>query len=199
LGLAEGDRTAAREALDHAIEGIDQLRELGGSVPPGIMLSGVRLMYPTNPAALILPLVERIAPDRLGEVFWRAVALHARIDVNREDLLRNSYIPTECMVLARYDREAAAVLFEPMDSYLRSLASSETGGGEFTPSAIAAKACLDPRAAVALLEELAAQRGISAVPSRAARIELAEALGQPPEERWKFRWRHIPAQLPLDD
>ena len=31
-------------------------------------------MYPTKSAAVILPVVERIAPDRLAEFFWRAVA-----------------------------------------------------------------------------------------------------------------------------
>ena len=45
-------------------------------------------MYPTNPAAVILPIVERIAPERLAEVFWRAVALHPRIETDREDLLQ---------------------------------------------------------------------------------------------------------------
>ena len=45
-----------------------------------IIVGGVRLMYPTNPAVVILPVVERIAPDRLAEVFWRAVALHPRLE-----------------------------------------------------------------------------------------------------------------------
>ncbi len=198
LGLAEKDRAGAREALDHAIEDIDRLRELGASVEPGIVFNEVRVMYPTNPAALILPVVEQIAPDRLGEVFWRAVALHPRIDIDRDDLLRSSYIGIECMLLARYDRQVAAVLFERMDSYLRSLLTRKSDRGEFTPSTIAGKACLDPQAAVALLEALPEPRGPFIVPY-AARVGLAEALGQPAEGRWKSRWRHISGGLPLDD
>ena len=58
-------------------------------------------MYPTNPAAVILPVVERIAPDRLAEVFWRAVALHPRLEPDREDQLQSSYLGFECMLLAR--------------------------------------------------------------------------------------------------
>ena len=57
-------------------------------------------MYPTNPAAQILPVVERIAPDRLADVFWRAVALHPRIETDREDQLKSSYIGYECIVVA---------------------------------------------------------------------------------------------------
>jgi hypothetical protein len=144
--------------------------------------------------------VERIAPERLAEVFWRAVALHPRLDVDREDLVRSSYIGNECMLLARYDREVAAVLFEPMDSYLRSLVARKSDRGGFTPSVIVGKACLDPRAAVELLEALPAPRDSSLfTPSYAARVYLAEALGPPPEERWKARWRQLYAQLPLED
>ena len=80
-------------------------------------------MPPTNPAAQILPIVERIAPERLAEVFWRAVALHPRIETDREDQLQTSYISYECMLLARYDRDVAAALFEPMDSYLQTPAA----------------------------------------------------------------------------
>ena len=123
LGLAEKDKAGASEAIDRAIQEIDRLRESGPGPEPIFIVSGVRLMHPTNPAAAILPVVERIAPERLAEVFWRAVALHPRIETDREDLLESSYIGFECMLLARYDREVAAALFEPMDSYLRSLAA----------------------------------------------------------------------------
>jgi hypothetical protein len=200
LGLAEKDQAAAREALDRAIESIDRLRETGPSPEAVIMYNQVRMIHPTNPAALILPIVERVAPERLDEFFWRAVALHPRIDIEREELIRSSYLGVECMLLARYDRDVAAILFEPMDSYLRSLAVRKMDGAAFTPSAIIGKACLDPRAAVALVEALPPARDASpfAVPS-ALRTELAEALGPPPEERWQARWRQIARELPLDD
>ena len=44
----------------------------------------------TNPAALILPIVERAAPERLAEVFWRAVALLTRINPERESQFQHS-------------------------------------------------------------------------------------------------------------
>ena len=118
------------------------------------IVGGVRLMYPTNPAALILPVVERVATDRLAEFFWRAVALHPRLEVDREDQLRSSCIGFECMLLSHYDRAVAAALFEPMDSYLQGGCDATRPQTEFAPSHIVAKACLDPRAAVAFLESL---------------------------------------------
>jgi hypothetical protein len=200
LGLAEKDHAGALDAVDQAITEIDRLRESGPGPEPGIILTDVRVMYPTNPAALILPVVERIAPERLAEVFWRAVALHPRIDIDREDLLRSSYIGLECMLLARYGREVAAVLFEPMDSYLRSLANGKSDITGFKSSDIVGKSCLDPRAAVELLEALPAAPSLGqGEPANAARLYLARALGQPPEKRWTVRWRYFTAQLPLDD
>ena len=68
------------DAIDHVIQEIDRLRESGPGPEQVIIIGDVRLMYPTNPAAVILPVVERAAPDRLAEVFWRAVALHPRLE-----------------------------------------------------------------------------------------------------------------------
>ena len=200
LGLAENDQAAARVAIDRAIDAIDRLRKSGPAHEPGIVLNDIRVMYPTNPAALILPVVERIAPDRLADVYWRAVALHPQIEFEPEDVLERSYLGVECMLLARYDREVAANLFAQMDSYLQSLVRNKRNAGGSAPSAIVAKACLDPRAAVEILEALTPPRDLSQFrPSYAARVDLAAALGPPPVERWKSRWRQISAQLPLDD
>ncbi len=69
FGLTEKDKAGASEAMDHAIQEIDRLRESGPG-PEQIYIAGsTRLMYPTNPAAVILPVVERVAPERLAEVF----------------------------------------------------------------------------------------------------------------------------------
>ena len=67
----EKEKTGAAEAVDHAIEEIDRLRESGPGPEPIPRIGGVLSMYPTNPAALILPVVERAVPDRLDDVFWR--------------------------------------------------------------------------------------------------------------------------------
>jgi RNA polymerase sigma factor (sigma-70 family) len=199
LGLSEANQPGALEAIDQAIQGIDRLRQSGPDGEPELILTDTSVMYPTNPAAMILPIVERVAPQRLADVFWRAVALHPRVDVDREVLLQVSYIGFECTLLARYDREVASVLFEPMDSYLRSLVTAKDGVG-FNSSMIEGKSCLDPRAAVALLEALPPAPDLGqSHPVNSARRHLAEALGQPPEKRWTSRWRHHTAQLPLGD
>ncbi len=71
LGLAEAakDRSEVSEAIDHSIREIDRLRETGPGPEMILILGDTRLMYPTNPAAVILPVVERAAPERLAEVF----------------------------------------------------------------------------------------------------------------------------------
>ena len=93
LGLAEKDRAGASDAIDRAIREIDRLRESVLAPEPS---TGVFNLYASNPAAVILPVVERVAPDRLAEVFWRAVALHPRIDPNQEGVLNHSNAGIEC-------------------------------------------------------------------------------------------------------
>ena len=118
---------------------------------------------------MILPVVERVAPERLAEVFWRAVALHLRIKTDRETGLIRSNIGFECMLLARYDRQVAAALFEPVDSYLRSLAARTGPRDEFDPSPITAEGCIDPRSAVSLLESLTPPREFATIRIRLIR------------------------------
>jgi hypothetical protein len=100
LGLAESKRARAPEAVDQAIQEIDRLRESGPGPEQVMILTDVLLMYPTNPAAVILPVVEQAAPDRLADVFWRAVALHPRIEPDNKRQLHYSYVGFECMLLA---------------------------------------------------------------------------------------------------
>jgi hypothetical protein len=198
FGLSEKDKAGASEAMDRAIEEIDRIRESGsGLEQAGHIVGGIRSIYPNNPAAVILPVVERIAPERLDEVFWRAVALHPGIEAGREDQIWSSYIGFECTLLARYDRGVAAALFEPMDSYRRSLAARTGSRDEFTAGVITAKGCIDPRAAVALLESLTPPReSAKSNPAHGARLRLAEVLGLPSERRWLHLCRSF---LPLDD
>jgi Carboxypeptidase regulatory-like domain len=208
LGLAEKEKTGAAEAVDHAIEEIDRLRESGPGPEPIQRIGGVLSMYPTNPAALILPVVERAAPDQLDDVFWRAVALHPRLEADQERDLQNSYLGFGCILLARYDRAVAAALFTPMDAYLRSLAELKDRRNAFASSHLVAKGCIDPRAASALLDSLTppgpfdpplGDYDSSSNPAHSARITLAKALGQSPEKRWKYLWSRMRTQLPLDD
>jgi hypothetical protein len=207
LGLAEQDKVGALEAVDHAIQELDRLRESGPGPDQILIVGDVLLMYPTNPAALILPVVERAVPDRLDDVFWRAVALHPRLEADDEDDLQHSYVGFECIVVARYDRAVAAALFAPMEAYLRSLAARKGLRNAFASSHLVAKGCIEPQAAVGLLESLTPPGPFrpplgefsSANPAHSARIILAKALGQPPEERWRYLWSRIGMHLPLED
>jgi hypothetical protein len=196
LGLAEKDKAGAALAMDRAIEEIDRLRESGLAAEPGYAVGGVLLLYPANPAAVILPIVERIAPERLAEVFWRAVALHLRIKTDRDDQLARSNIGFECMLLARYDRQVAAVLFEPINSYLHALAARTGSREEFDPSVITALGCIDPRSAVALMESLTPPRDYRRPhPAHQARRRLAEMLSMPLETRWMRLWSSMLVRL----
>ena len=103
-------------------------------------------------------------------------------------------------MLAHYDRAVAAALFEPMDAHLSAVAKRNGPQAAFAPSHVVAKACLDPLGAVAFLESLTPPQGFSrSNPAIAARCELAEAWGLPPERRWLRLWHSIGAWVPLDD
>ena len=145
----------------------------GRASKPVTNLDGVLTLYPSNPAAVILPVVELVAPERLAEFFWRAVALHERVNVDEEDALQRSAIGVECLLLSRYDRQVAALLFEPMDSFIKSVLAEKEQTNELTSSVIMAKACIDPNAAVELLEALPVAPG--EVPFNEARMRLAHA------------------------
>ena len=194
LGLAAKDRAAANDAIDHAIREIDGVRELAPAPEPS--MGGVFHLHATNPAAVILPVVERVAPERLAEVYWRAVALHSRVDTEHEALLKRSNASFECMLLARYDRGVAAALFEPLDSYIRGLATDTGPHVELDPSFMTAKGCIDPRAAVVLVESLSTPRDARrGDPTELARIRLAQVLGMPPEKRWIWLWHSTAIRL----
>ncbi len=197
LGASESDKGTVEKSLDRSLEAIDQILESGPGPESMTNLDGIEALYPTNPAVVVLPVVEQVAPDRLGEFFWRAVALHERIDPNREDALQRSGIGYECMLLSRYNREVASAFFQPMDSFIQSVLAQKGQSDELTASVIVAKACLDPNAAVELLESLPlSEEPISA--ANEARMRVANLLWASPRERWMVLWRSMQAQLPLD-
>ncbi len=203
LGAAERDKAAASRALDRAIEAIDRVRESGPGPEPVTNLDGVDTIYPTNPAVVVLPIVEQVAPERLGEFFWRAVALHERVGPEREDELQKSGIGFECTLLAHYDRGVAAVLFEPMDSFIQSVMAQKGRSGEMTASVIVAKGCIDPKAGAELIESLAPDAGRPGVDSaNQARMQLAGLFAAQPGDRRSGRWRRLlrsmSAQVPLE-
>ena len=53
------------------------------------------------------------------------------------------------------------------------------------------KGCIDPRAAVELVESLAPPGDSNRLnPAERARLKLAEGLGRPPKIRWRELWHH---------
>jgi hypothetical protein len=135
-----------------------------------------------------LPLVERIAPERVAEVFWRAIALYPEVDDPRIDFGQDLPPASEVLLLARYDREVAATLFEPFAAYARSLALR--GDIEIAPTILLARAAFDPRGAVNLVESLPPARSLDINdPAHWARYRVAEYLAEPSERRWMSIWR----------
>jgi hypothetical protein len=200
LGVSDVDTQAAQQALDRSIEQIDRLREPGTPLGPATILDGIRTLYATNPAAVVLPVIELVAPGRLAEFFWRAVALHERTGVDQEDALLQSAIGYECMLLSHYDRQVAAVLFDPMDQFIKSVVAEKRQSDELNSSVLIAKACLDPKAAVELLDTLpVARKAAMADASNEARVYLARAFVLPSAARWNRLWGLLSAQLPLDN
>ena len=200
LGAVDHDKPSAHAALDRSLEAINEIVESGPGPEPIINFDGVLALYPTNPAAEVLALVERIAPERLAEFFWRAVALHERINPEDEDRLQRSPIGKECTLLAHYNRDAAAVLFETMNAYILSVLAEKDRTGEVTSSALKAKACIDPKAGVELLEKLSAGQAQSSVDGWFdARLSLAKAFAATAEERWTYLWEATAAQGLLED
>ncbi len=176
-GLSATDRKAAQQALDRAIREIDV-----------DIQRNVSWRTDANPAASILPFVESIAPDRLAEVFWRAVALHPMPGDPRTDLGMDEPSTPECLLLSRYDREVAAILLEPVAAYARSRTLRRDV--DISPCIVEALAAIDPAAAIALVEALPPAKTLD-INERAnlLRHYLSEQLSLPSEHRWISVWR----------
>ncbi len=182
LGLADRDKPAARSALAESIRLIDRL----GVLPTTADRMTLPVYVALNPAASILPIVEKVAPERLEEVFWKAVALMPKDDVARERGIVNFRALDATIFLARYDRQVADVFFT------QATASQVSGAGRTLWIAVRAKAVIDPRVAVALFEALPR---VGPNQGRMARLrdeafdDLITALLQPIDEHWKDVWR----------
>jgi hypothetical protein len=171
LGLKSRDQGAANEAFQLAVQGIDRLMKEGAEYSAMLGARGV-----------LLPLVEQIDPALVSEVFWMAIA--SRPPVGNPRTVR-PYMPTILvMLLAWYDREVAAALFEPVRAEMEHAGDHELAGRSLE---FRAWSVLDPRAAAERQERVPVglKGDLSAEP---ARWRLAESLGLPFEERWRSIW-----------
>ena len=109
------------------------------------------ILVAINPAASILPIVEKVMPERVEEVFWRAVALMPKSHPARDRFLEVREVALSAIFLARYDRQVAAALTTQMDQALQSPPRGSIGPVLF---AIRAKVEIDPRGALTIIEAL---------------------------------------------
>ena len=184
LALADQDQAAARSALAESIHLIERV-----DGPPGASEPSRFSILAFNPAAAILPIVEKVAPERVEEVFWKAVSLLPRADAagRRGVVFVNRADPA--VILARYDRQVA-------DVFLTQAVPASPDGTQSDPrdvvDVIETKAVIDPRAAVNILEALPPLndgRDPRASQSRDhACRRLIQCLLESNDEHWQFFW-----------
>ncbi len=140
-------------------------------------------------AAALLPVVERVAPERLGEFLARTVLLRSpRGDQSGSETAQPGLeICRVALLLARYDRDLAARILRPeLD---RIGAGHEAFGQDYvTTEILTALALVDPRRAVSLVEALPddPEPGTEpyALKSRTRR-SVAKALALHGDDRWR--------------
>jgi Carboxypeptidase regulatory-like domain len=167
LGLKASDEPASRGALEEVVRAVDELlRE--------------RPEQLQEPLSDLLPVVERIDPGVVPELFWRYVA--SRPGFVNPRTIRN-YSPSVLIrQLARYDGEVAAALFETIRARIERTDDRElaTWFSEFE-----AWSSFDPRGAVARLERLPVRPDPR---SSDPRLRVASLLGLSQGERLRRIW-----------
>ncbi len=196
LGLADRDKPAARAALYHSIQLIDGLLDRAGTPER----STRRVSLTLNPAASILPIVEKVAPECLEEVFWKAVALMPIDEIARGRGVPDIRAAAATIFLARYERQAADVFLTQATA---SAPRGMIGNIRFVSRFIRIKACVDPRAAAAMFESLGPVGDDPNVfadgLALSALDDLIESLIEPNDEHWKHAWRGptVPFEKPF--
>ncbi len=189
LGLADRDKQAANTALAESIQVIDRLTASAKDVKP----AATGVLADPNPAALILPIVEKVAPERLEEVFWRAVTLMPDDDLAQKRGTVDFRLAGAAVVLARYDRQIADVF---VTQAMSALPASRT---VYSPMIIRAKAGVDPSGAVTLMQALPPggrdERRSPNGMMYSARDELLIYLIEPSDRHWQYVWTHVGVDL----
>jgi hypothetical protein len=171
VGLKGRDRRAAVATVRDALAEIDRFLAEGNEDP-----------FRGRQIAATLPLVEQVDPALVPEFFWRVLSTRPRID----DPRRAKDYPSLRLVpfLARYDRDVAAVLFDPSLAEMNQL--DEPGTKQY--SEFVAWSLIDPRAAATRLKAIAPSRERDAN-SNWTFTGVADCLALSGEARWKWYWR----------
>jgi hypothetical protein len=205
LGLIASDRAAtepvvARGLLDEAFAGLTKLaRAAEGETNP----SASTLM------AALLPVVEKIDPERVAERLWLAASCRPpRLqEPSAEAVLSDAILALRA---SRYDRAMAAALVAPVFDRLPVLLDRTDGRGFQDARVFQVLAAYDPRAISTLISTLPAaarrtERNSNGYPSIApealARLAAGRMLGMPIDVRRREATGsfHVPASDELTD
>ena len=189
--LAVTDQATARTLLDESIDelmkaAVDDARR-GGYPLPSCVLAG------------LLPLVERLEPDRVGELMWRAVSFRpprvepAGYPIIGPDRQVVRSLAVLAMLVDRYDRALADAVFAPVAARINELAAEPNSWGLNLADVFKLIAAHDPRAVASLIDRLpesarktrvhADRNWVETSLDVQARVALAELLGLPVETR----------------
>ena len=106
LGLKKSDPEGASQAFQTAMLGIDRvMKDAADYDSDGL-----------GPREIVLPVVELLDPALVSEYFWRVVATRSPVGDPRSG---NEFAPSSfALLLASYDRDVAAILYEPVRTWL---------------------------------------------------------------------------------
>ncbi len=166
LGAKARDESAARQAFDAGIFGIERiLRER----PERYVIV----------AGSLLPTVEQFDPTLVPEMIWRGVAARAPVD---DAQMTPGSVPGRMIAqFAWYDREVAAALFEPARARLEKTADPDLATERYD---FLTWSLIDPRAAVARLESTPINPNPAQI-AHNARLLVAASLGRSHDNRWR--------------
>jgi hypothetical protein len=173
--IAGADKPKAARFLDEAFAALKTLAAEGRRDSLGTDTQDAATV-----AAALLPVAEGIDPSLVPELFWRAVSFRA----SSKPPMRAASSPDSvlALLLARYDRDAAMVLLQPI------LDRGPTAKDIQMARVVEAVAAIDPARAVAIVESLPDDPSLDLDPfqnaKNNARLVLAGFLADPPSERW---------------
>ena len=174
-GLKARDPAAADEAFWKGIREIDRLLEQGAES---------LTMQVEGGSAALLPLAEQIDPTLVPELFWRAIA--ARPPIGDPRLLNDDSSSELVALLSWYNRDVASVVFEPVPTLMEQTDDRELASAWRTQ--FESWSLIDPRAAVARLEQLRAMTDLDTKAIFNLKDAVGLRLGRSYEERWPLDW-----------
>ncbi|HVX10035.1 MAG TPA: carboxypeptidase-like regulatory domain-containing protein [Pirellulales bacterium] len=185
--LSKADPPAAVAQLERTYETL--AKAASGDVPQKYGFQAAPVL-----AAWFLPVVEKLAPDRVEEFVFRALALRTPLsrqgDRAQPILLSRAYL---AMFLARYDRELARGLYGDLPAEaLENLDASEFSS--VASGLFAAAAMIDPEWSVVQYEKLPADLPYNA--RNRIRGVLIGLLSQRDEARWRVASRELRMPMP---